>query len=607
MLTACQPFPGDGPPVDPSYVKGEHQFLIIRIDHGLLSVYDRVQGFDSSLHPDLLKDPDFVVVRWYAEQCTYNSGLTSPWEVALKWTNDQTQHEISTSIVDVPEGICSTAMPIEFRGVQVDHKKYPSLQCSTGKGQSKNITKANHSKGGCQRMACKSTTQLWIFWKLHLINLSWSTCCQMRTASCSTIPAVSSAGISFKSELSGHSADTISEHQWETHLRCHQHQQLWPNTRNAIDVSAQDVHLVQPSKSSSRQWFCSACEIWNRHQDKAAGILLEEEQIVTVRKELIQYAEPLCKEMHETGLPPLWDINHTIPLIDKKKKYSWRPSKCPEAFHGQGVEKRDAYLKMGRWEVTSAGNTVPMLLIPKPHTSNPVQLWTVVDLQERNKNTQKMISPLPDMEGMLRRTASWPYRMTLDMKNAYEQIRIMPKHVPRSTVTTPDSNMVSNVIQQEDCNGPATHQALMNHIFSTYIGHFMDIYMDDIVIYSNTLNNHVQHVKLVIDILWCEKLYLSHSKLFFVQPILKLLGCVIDDQGIRMDLDKVDSMLNWKVPTNRDMLRGFIGSVGYLVNDIPNVRIPMGILSSITGDAVPFHWLHWAVGLWRSEGSSTQS
>ena len=82
----------------------------------------------------------------------------------------------------------------------------------------------------------------------------------------------------------------------------------------------------------------------------------------------------------------------------------------------------------------------------------------------------------------------------------------------------------------------------------------------------------------------------SRSKLHFVSPKLKILGRVIDDQGISMDPEKVDSVLNWKVPTNRDLLRGFIGSVGYLADDIPNVRIPMGILSSITGDTVPFRW-----------------
>ena len=93
------------------------------------------------------------------------------------------------------------------------------------------------------------------------------------------------------------------------------------------------------------------------------------------------------------------------------------------------------------------------------------------------------------MEGMLRRTASKPFRTALDLKNTYEQIRIIPEHVERSAVTTPDGNMVSQVIQQEDCNAPATYQTLMNHLFSAYIGRFMDVYLDDIVIYSDTLRD----------------------------------------------------------------------------------------------------------------------
>ena len=125
----------------------------------------------------------------------------------------------------------------------------------------------------------------------------------------------------------------------------------------------------------------------------SAGIPVEEQQLEEVREELRTYTDPLCKEMHETGLPPLQDINHTIPLIDEKKTYSWRPSRCPEALQEQWTEKRDAYLKIGRWEITSAGNTVPMLLIPKPHTHPPL-LRTVFDLRERNKNTKWLTSPL---------------------------------------------------------------------------------------------------------------------------------------------------------------------------------------------------------------------
>lgn len=87
-----------------------------------------------------------------------------------------------------------------------------------------------------------------------------------------------------------------------------------------------------------------------------------------------------------------------------------------------------------------------------------------------------------------------------------------------------------------------------------------------------------------------EKLFLSEGKLRFLCKEMKILGCIVDDDGICIDLDKVDQVLNWKVPMNRDLLCGFISSVGYLADDIYQVRVPMGVLSSITGDTVPFRW-----------------
>ena len=150
--------------------------------------------------------------------------------------------------------------------------------------------------------------------------------------------------------------------------------------------------------------------------------------------------------------------------------------------------------------MTSAGNTVPMLLIPKPGT-NPPLLRTVIDLWERNRNTYKLMSPLPDMEGMLQCTMSRHFWTALDLKSAYGQIQIVPEHVTHSAVTTPDGNMVSHVLQMGDCNTPAMYQALMNHLFSLCIGQFMDIYLDDIVIYFDMLEEHVWHVKFILDIL----------------------------------------------------------------------------------------------------------
>jgi hypothetical protein len=74
--------------------------------------------------------------------------------------------------------------------------------------------------------------------------------------------------------------------------------------------------------------------------------------------------------------------------------------------------------------------------------------------------------------------------------------------------------------------------------------------------------------------------------------MLTLLGRIIDERGIHMDPEKVDDVLAWKIPTNRDLLRGFIGSVGYLADNIPNICLPLGVLSAVTGDTVPFRWTH---------------
>jgi hypothetical protein len=72
-------------------------------------------------------------------------------------------------------------------------------------------------------------------------------------------------------------------------------------------------------------------------------------------------------------------------------------------------------------------------------------------------------------------------------------------------MTTPDGNMVGHVLQQGDRNTPATYQAVMNYLFGEYLGNWMDVYLDDIIIYSDTLHEHIEHVKTVLRILEREK------------------------------------------------------------------------------------------------------
>lgn len=296
---------------------------------------------------------------------------------------------------------------------------------------------------------------------------------------------------------------------------------------------------------------------------------------------LCEYAMPICKDASETPLPPLRAVNHPILIIDPNQTYKQRPSRCPELLRPLWNAKRDEYLRTGRWKFCSGLNAVPLMMLKKPTKDRTLQLRTVCDTRERNKNSRRLASPLPDIETILRNVASHPYRSLIDGKDAYEQICVEPDDVSKTLFNTPDGTMVSLVMQIGDCNASATYQTLMNHIFSDYIGVFMDVYLDDIVIYSDTPEDHVKHVKSIIDRLKEHQFYLSSHKLQFFKKELKILGHVIDDDKIRMDPAKVESIVNWKTPTNKGLLASFIGSVGYLAPGCMNVCVPMHVLSKV--------------------------
>lgn len=94
----------------------------------------------------------------------------------------------------------------------------------------------------------------------------------------------------------------------------------------------------------------------------------------------------------------------------------------------------------------------------------------------------------------------------------------------------------------------------------------------------------------MLDILRREKLYLSADKMKFFGNKLTILGHVIDEHGIVMDTHKVNTVLNWKTPTNKGLLSSFIGAVGFLAGDCPGIRIPMAVLTTRTGTTRLWRW-----------------
>ncbi len=122
------------------------------------------------------------------------------------------------------------------------------------------------------------------------------------------------------------------------------------------------------------------------------------------------------------------------------------------------------------------------------------RLRTVIDARQRNDNTVKDVTPLPDQKVIREDVARAPIRSKIDLADAYEQVRVKPEDVDKTVFTTIAGTYASNVVQQGDCNAPATFQRLMTSIFRDVIGRFVHVYLDDIFIFSNSYEEHEEHL-----------------------------------------------------------------------------------------------------------------
>ena len=137
VLTQCQPYPGDGKPIDSSFRIGDPHCFIERRGRGLFSIYDRVQGFETEIHVARVRWDSFSIGEWFAERCAANSGLKDAgsrarsWLLSRKWedTTIGVELELTPSSDSARSQNSDTRKgTVELGGIQVDKSKYPALQ-----------------------------------------------------------------------------------------------------------------------------------------------------------------------------------------------------------------------------------------------------------------------------------------------------------------------------------------------------------------------------------------------------------------------------------------------------------------------------------------------
>jgi len=160
----------------------------------------------------------------------------------------------------------------------------------------------------------------------------------------------------------------------------------------------------------------------------------------------------------------------------------------------------------------------------------------------------------------------------------------------KTAFSTIYGTFLSQVMQQGDCNAPATFQRLMTVIFRDHLGRFVYAYLDDLFVYSETIEEHEQHLRTVFEILRKNGFYLEKEKCDLYAVRLDCLGHVIDEKGVHADRDKMSRIRGWRTPRNLNKVQRFVGLVEYLAQFMPDMSTYAMPLTGIQRNGHLFQW-----------------
>jgi len=139
-------------------------------------------------------------------------------------------------------------------------------------------------------------------------------------------------------------------------------------------------------------------------------------------------------------------------------------------------------------------------------------------------------------------------------------------------------------------NAPAAFMDLMNRVFKEYLDKFVIVFIDDILIYSKSIQEHEQHLRMVLETLRRNQLYAKFTKCEFWLEKVHFLGHVVSKEGISVDPTKVEAVSTWPVPKNVTDIRSFLGLAGYyrcFVEGFSKIAAP---LTALTRKGKKFEW-----------------
>ncbi|GJW22863.1 putative reverse transcriptase domain-containing protein [Tanacetum coccineum] len=186
-----------------------------------------------------------------------------------------------------------------------------------------------------------------------------------------------------------------------------------------------------------------------------------------------------------------------------------------------------------------------------------------IDYRELNKLTVKIRYPLPRIDDLFDQLQGSSVYSKIDLRSGYHQLRVREEDISKTAFRTRYRHYEFQVMPFGLTNAPAVFMDLMNRVCKPYLDKFVIVFIDDILIYLKSKQEHEEHLKLILEFLKKEELYAKFSKCEFWIPKVQFLSHVIDSQGIHVDPAKIESIKDWASPKSPTEIRQFLGLVGY--------------------------------------------
>jgi hypothetical protein len=213
-----------------------------------------------------------------------------------------------------------------------------------------------------------------------------------------------------------------------------------------------------------------------------------------------------------------------------------------------------------------------------------------IDYRTLNSMTIKNKYPLPRIEDLLDRLKKAKFLSKIDLRLGYHQMKIREQDIPKMAFATRYGLYEFVVVSFELTNTPTYFMNLMNKVFMEELDRFMVVFIDDILIYSETAEEHEEHLRIVLERLRQKKLYAKFSKCKFWMEKVAFLGHVLSAEGIVVDPSKVESVTKWEQPLNVTDMRSFLGMVGYYRWFIENFSKIANPMTELLKNNTKFEW-----------------